>query len=80
MCGHASVCGYALLPLPQETLSGPKCFVVYINDLRTTIPPYMYVNDSTLFEICYRNCVSVIQESLDIPAGWPEQNDLKLTR
>ncbi|KAK2189426.1 hypothetical protein NP493_107g07014 [Ridgeia piscesae] len=37
--------------VPQGTLSGPKCFVVvdYINDLRTTVPLYRYVDDSTLF-------------------------------
>ena len=36
--------------VPQGTLSGPKCFLVYINDLRTTVPLYKYVDDSTLFE------------------------------
>ena len=64
--------------LPQGTLSGPKCFLVYINDLRTTVPLYKYVDDSTLFEICDRNGVSVIQESVDIAARWTEQNDMKI--
>ena len=36
--------------VPQGTLSGPKCFLVYINDLRTTVPLYKYVDDSTLFK------------------------------
>ena len=64
--------------IPQGTLSGPKCFLVYINDLRTTVPLYKYVDDSTLFEICDRNDVSVIQESVDIAARWTEQNDMKI--
>ena len=64
--------------VPQGTLSGPKCFLVYINDLRTTVPLYKYVDDSTLFEICDRNDVSVIQESVDIAARWTEQNDIKI--
>ena len=38
--------------VPQGTLSEPKCFLVYINDLRATVPLYKYVDDSTLFEIC----------------------------
>ena len=64
--------------VPQGTLSGPKCFLVYVNDLRTTVPLYKYVDDSTLFEICDRNDVSVIQESVDIAARWTEQNDMKI--
>ena len=47
--------------VPQGTLSGTKCFLVYINDLRTTVPLYKYVDDSTLFEICDRNYVSFKQ-------------------
>ena len=43
-----------------------------------TVPLYKYVDDSTLFEICDRNDVSVIQESVDIAARWPEQNDMKI--
>ncbi|KAK2192375.1 hypothetical protein NP493_32g09014 [Ridgeia piscesae] len=41
--------------VPQGTLSGPKCFLVYINDLRTTIPLYKYIDDSTLFDICRKS-------------------------
>ena len=56
--------------LPHGTLSGPKCFLVYyINDLRTTVPLYKYVDDSTLFEI---------QEPVDIAARWTEHNDMKI--
>ena len=62
----------------QGTLSGPKCFLVCINDLRTTVPLYKFVDDRTLFEICDRNDVSVIQEPVDIAARWTEQNDMKI--
>ena len=40
--------------VPQGTLSGPKCFLLHINVLETR------VDDSTLFEICYLNDVSII--------------------
>ena len=59
-------------------MSGPKCFLVYINDLRTTVPLYKYVDDSTLFEICDRKGVYVIQESVDIAARWTEKNDMNI--
>ncbi|KAK2156375.1 hypothetical protein NP493_1979g00014 [Ridgeia piscesae] len=65
-------------PVPQGTLSGLNRVLVYINDLRTTVPLYNYVDDSTLFEICDRNDVSVIQESVDIAARWTEQNDMNI--
>lgn len=64
--------------VPQGTLSGPKCFLVYINDLETPVPLYKYIDDSTLFEVCDRKGVSVIQESVDVAAKWTEQNDMKI--
>ena len=73
-----SHCGHPNGGVPKGTLSGPKCFLVYINDLRTTVPLYKYVDDSTLFEICDRNYVSVIRESVYIAARWTEQNDMKI--
>ena len=62
----------------QGTLSEANCLLVYIHDLRTTVPLYMYVDGSTLFEICDRKGVSVIQESVDIAARWTEQNDMNI--
>ena len=52
----------------QGTLSAPKCFLVYINDLKTPVPLYKYVDNSMLFKVCDRKGVSVIQESVDIIA------------
>ena len=64
--------------VPQGTLSGPKCFLLYINDLETHVPLYKYVDDSTLFEICNINEISEIQESIDIAADWTSKNCMKI--
>ena len=64
--------------VPQGTLLGPKCFLVYINDLETPVPLYKYVDDSTLFEICHRTSESVLQHSVDIAARWTRHNDMKI--
>ena len=63
--------------VPQGTLSAPKCFLVYINDLETPVHLYKYMDDSTLFEVCERNGVSLMQESVDIAAKWTEDNFMK---
>ena len=41
------------------TLFGPKCFLVYINEIKTLVPLYKYVDDSTLFEVCDRKAMQV---------------------
>ena len=64
--------------VPQGTLIGPKCFLVYINDLETPVPLYKYVDDSTLFEICHRKSESVLQHSVDIAARWTVHNDMNI--
>ena len=48
--------------VPRGTLSGPKCFLLNINDLETHVPMFKYVDDSTIFEICNTNEISEIQE------------------
>ena len=60
------------------TLLGPKCFLVFINDIETPVPFYKYVDDSTLFTICHRKCESVLQHSVDIAARWTLHNDMKI--
>ena len=64
--------------VPQGTLSGPKCFLLYINDLETHVPLFKYVDDSTLFEICNTNEISEIQESIDKAADWTSMNCMKI--
>ena len=46
--------GHTKRGVPQGTLLGPKCVLVYIHDLKTPVSFYKYVDDSTLFEICHR--------------------------
>ena len=36
------------------------------------------MDDSTLFEVCERNGVSLMQESVDIASKWTEENYMKL--
>ena len=64
--------------VPQGTLSGPKCSLLYINDLETHVPLYKYVDDITLFEICNMNEVSEIQESIDIAVDWTSKDCMKM--
>ena len=75
---HYSQSGLPNGGVPQGTLSGPKCFLVYKNDLETPVHLYKYVDDSTLFEVCERNGVSRMQESVDIASKWTEENYMKL--
>ena len=58
-------------------MSGPKHFLVHINDLRTPCPIYKYVGDSTVFEICNQSRVSVIQDSGNI-TQWSSDNDIRI--
>ena len=51
---------------------------MYINELVTQLPLYKFVDDSTVFEICNTNEVSVIQESLDVAVEWTVNNDMEI--
>ena len=64
--------------VPKGAICGPKCFMMYINDLSTLVPLYKYVDDSTLFEICEMNSISLMQESVNIAAEWTKNNDMKI--
>jgi len=62
--------------VPQGTLSGPKDFLVHINDLSTPCNTYKYVDDSTIFEVCNCDTLSIIQEAADVAGNWTRANDM----
>ena len=37
-----------------------------------------YMDDSTLFEICEMNSISLMQESVNVAAEWTNNNDMKI--
>jgi len=55
-----------------KTQPGPKCFLIHINYLETSLVLCNYVDDSALFEVLDRNGVSVIQQSDDVAARWTD--------
>ena len=64
--------------VPQGTVSGPRNFIMFINDLTTIAPIYKYVDDSTIFEVCDEGDNTQIQESVDMVGIWTNQNDMRL--
>ena len=70
--------GYPNGSVHHGILSGPQHFLVHINDLQTPCPIYKYVDDSTIFEICSQDIVSVIQDSADVVEQWSYNNDMRI--
>ena len=70
--------GYPNGGVPRGPLSGPKHFLVNINDLQTPCPIFKYVEDSTIFEICNQDMVPVIQDSADVVEQWSCNNGMRI--
>ena len=70
--------GYPNGGVPQGTLSGPKNFLVKINDLQTPCPIFKYVDDSTVFNVCNNTGVPMLQESADVITDWSRRNDMRI--
>ena len=73
-----SYIGHPIEGVPQGTICGPKCFIMYIHYLSTPVPFIKYVDHSTLFEICVMNSISLMQESVNIAAEWTNNNDMEI--
>ena len=70
--------GYPNGGVPRGTLSGPKNFLVQINDLQTPCPKFKYVDDSTVFYVCNNTSVPMLQESADVITDWSRRNDMRI--
>ncbi len=65
--------------VPQGTASGPQNSLVQVNDIRSTVPIYKYVDDDALFEICFEVGDSHLQDAAaDDIFAWSDANQLKL--
>ena len=65
--------------VPQGTLFGPVGFIMHINDLRTCLPTYKYVDDCTLWEACSaRSSDSQLQCATDEAVHWSAENHMSV--
>ena len=66
--------------VPQGTKLGPLFFLVMVNDLRSTLPLYKYVDDCTVFDIFLSSTPesSVLQSELDKITEWTRSNNMKV--
>ena len=70
--------GYPNGGVPQGTLSGPKNFLVQINDLQTPCPIFKYVDDRTIFDVYNNTSVPMLQESAGSITDWSRHNDMRI--
>ena len=64
--------------IPQGTVTGPKNYLVHINDLQTPLPLYKYIDDCNVKEVCAKDGRSSIHESLNIVNDWSYRNDMRI--
>ena len=62
---------------PRDFVRAKTLFSPY-QYIANACPIYKYVDDSTIFEICKQDMVSVIQDSADLVEQWPCNNDMRI--
>ena len=64
--------------VPQGTKLGVLLFLLMINDLRTEVPTYKYVDDTTLYRVSNDPCDTKLQDSVNTVVAWSKSNYMKL--
>ena len=64
--------------VPQGTKLGPLFFLVMVNDLRTDLPLYKYVDDCTIYEVVTKGESSMLQNELNKIIEWTNSNNMKI--
>ena len=66
--------------VPQGTKLGPLFFLVMVNDLRSDLPLYKYVDDCTIYEVISTSLYqpSILQNELNKIIEWTDSNNMKI--
>ncbi len=66
--------------VPQDTLSGPKSFLIHINEPQTQCPLHTckYVEECTIFKVCTATSNSHLQQSMDMTSMWTKANGMHI--
>ena len=63
--------------VPQGAILGMETFEIMIDDLKSDLDMYKYVDDTTLYEILnHLSQISVIQDALNDAVSWTKENDM----
>ena len=64
--------------VPQGTKLGVVLFILMINDLKTGVPTFKYVDDTTIYSITNDTKNSSAQEAMDTIMSWSNANNMKI--
>jgi hypothetical protein len=64
--------------VPQGTKLGVFLFLLMINDLKTNMPTYKYVDDTTIYNISNDPKSTKVQEAMEAIMTWSRQNNMKI--
>ena len=64
--------------VPQGTKLGVLLFLLMINDLRTDVPTFKYVDDTTLYRISNKPQDTALQAAVNHVVSWSSENHMRL--